>query len=213
MRVVSFVNRKGGCGKSTLALNLAVTAARRGERVAILDLDPQATVSGWFDSRGNDRADTPCLIEATRVDTGLERLAEDGFTLVLIDTWGLNGADTVGAVRLSDLCLVPIRPSVADVRATMPTIRALTVSGASYALVINQAPPRQPSKLPCRPNEGAVLPATLGSRVDVQYAFAMGLGVDEYAPNGKAASEVAALWSTVRDRMDACLAADTRLRA
>ena len=208
MHVVSIVNQKGGVGRSTLAVNLAVTAARRGLRVAIVDLDPQATVSGWWETRRGEVDPIIVLSAPATLDSGLERLAAEGCGLAVLDTRGVNGVDTLAAVRASDFCLVPLRPSVADVRATMPTVRALTVSGAAYGLVVNQAPPRLSARLPGRPVEGPVLPASIGARIDFQYAFAMGLGVDEYAPDGKAAREMADLWDVVRRR----LAADTEER-
>jgi chromosome partitioning protein len=212
MRVITFVNQKGGVGKSTLAINLAVTAARRGERVAVLDLDPQSTTTGWCETRPADAATVSRVGHGSTLDAGLARLAGDGVTVAFVDTTGLTGVDTRRAIQRSDLVLVPIRPSVVDVRATMPTVRALTVSGARYALVINQAPARLSSRMPCgSAAEGPVLPVTLGARIDYQYAFAKGLGVDEFAPGGKASQEVAALWTQVQARL--AEAAETRLRA
>jgi chromosome partitioning protein len=212
MLVITFVNQKGGVGKSTLAINLAVTAARRGDRVALLDLDPQSTTTGWCETRPGDAAAITCVGHGTTLDAGLSRLGGSGATIALVDSTGLTGVDTRRAIQRSDLVLVPIRPSVVDVRATMPTVRALTVCGARYALVINQAPARLSARASCGSTEGPVLPVTLGARIDYQYAFAKGLGVDEFAPNGKAALEVAELWAQIRTRL-AEAAAETRLRA
>ncbi len=60
MRVISFVTQKGGTGKSTLAVNLAVTAEANGERVCILDLDPQGTSAAWYETRA---AETPSVLD------------------------------------------------------------------------------------------------------------------------------------------------------
>jgi chromosome partitioning protein len=202
MRVISFLTQKGGTGKSTLALNLAVTAQRCGERVVVIDLDPQGTAASWHKTR---RSETPALIEHTEVgilaDT-LRRLSAGGFSLALIDTPGTDSPVTHGAMCAADLCLVPVRPSEADVRATMPTVRALSALRRPYALVINQAPARLAAPAPLRLDDfGPVLPIVMAARVDHQYAYALGLGVQEYAPEGKATAEVVELWRAVRNRM------------
>ena len=64
MKVISFTNQKGGAGKSTLAINLAVAAERAGEKVCIVDLDPQGTIGNWYNIRTSE---TPLpLAVATR---------------------------------------------------------------------------------------------------------------------------------------------------
>ena len=103
---------------------------------------------------------------------------------------------------VADLCLVPVRPSEADVRATMPTIRALSAMARPYALVVNQAPARQVGRAPLRlVDDGPVLPVVIAARVDHQYAYAVGQGVAEFAPEGKATAEMVELWRAVRLRM------------
>lgn len=198
MRVISFVTQKGGTGKSTLALNLAVTAQLSGERVVVIDLDPQGTAASWHQTR---KSETPIAIEHTEavmLDDTLRRLAASGVTLALIDTPGTDSAVTRGAMCAADLCLVPVRPSEADVRATMPTIRALSALGRTYALVVNQAPARLASNAPLRlVDDGPVLSVVIAARVDHQYAYAVGQGVAEFAPEGKAAAEIVELWHAV----------------
>lgn len=202
MRVISFLTQKGGTGKSTLALNLAVAAELSGERVVVVDLDPQGTAASWHQSRGSE---TPVLIwhtEAGSIDETIQRLSEGGFTLVLIDTPGTENSVTRGAMCAADLCLVPVRPSEADVRATMPTVRTLSALGRNYALVVNQAPARLVSNAPLRiVDDGPVLPVVIAARVDHQYAYALGQGVQEFAPEGKAAAEIIELWRAVQIRM------------
>src|SRR5687767_1846887 len=109
---------------------------------------------------------------------------------------------TSASMCAADLCLVPVRPSEADVRATMPTIRALSALARPYALVVNQAPARLAAHAPLRLDDfGPVLPVVMAARVDHQYAYALGLAVQEYAPEGKATAEVVELWRAVRNRM------------
>ena len=129
-----------------------------------------------------------------------------GFTLAIIDTPGSDSHATRGAMRAADLCLVPVRPSEADLKATEPTIRALTALTRPFALVINQAPTSRQVRLTGAVNMrlrafGDVAPTALAARIDHQYAYALGLGAMEFASKGKAATEVAELWSWCKKKM------------
>lgn len=218
MRVISFVTQKGGTGKSTLAVSLAVVAEASGEKVCILDLDPQGTSAGWYETR---LAETPAVLDHGQVDDlqrTLKRLETAGFTLVILDTPGNDSHATRGAMRAADLCLIPVRPSEADVKATMPTIRALNGMGQDFALVINQAPVNKQARLTAAvvmrmSTEGVVLPLSIANRVDHQYAYALGQGVSEYGPDGKAAAEIADLWAGCRKRLEVKNAASQTQRS
>ena len=65
MRVVSLVTQKGGSGKTTLCLNLAVAAEQAGVRCLIVDLDPQGTAEAWYQDR---EAATPRLVRGEAAD-------------------------------------------------------------------------------------------------------------------------------------------------
>eukprot|EP01035_Chromulina_nebulosa_P011079 gene11079-14824_t len=125
MRVISLVTQKGGSGKSTVAINLGVAAEQSGERVLLLDCDPQQTLSKWAERR---TADTPLfepVTSAADLDATLA-LAEDGdFTLVIIDTPGISAPIVNAVIARSDYCLVPTRTSPADLEATTTALQAL----------------------------------------------------------------------------------------
>lgn len=207
MNVISFVTQKGGTGKSTLAVSFAVAAETSGERVCILDLDPQGTTASWYDTR---TAETPAVLnhnQAAKLTDILDSLNKAGFTLVVIDTPGIDSHATRGAMRAADLCLIPVRPSEADVKATMPTVSALHAMGQRFALVVNQAPTNRQARLTSAvtmrlSSSGEVAPLALAARIDHQYAYALGQGVTEYAPGSKAAEEVVELWTWCRKRME-----------
>lgn len=207
MNVISFVTQKGGTGKSHLAISLGVVAEASGERVCLIDLDPQRTTADWYQTR---TAETPAALdhnEATKLTETLQGLEQAGFTLVIIDTPGHDSHATRGAMRVADLCLIPVKPSEADVKATMPTLQALHAMGQKFALVINQAPTNRQARLTSAvtmrlSTSGEVVPLAFGNRLDHPYAYALGQGVTEYAPNGKAAQEITQLWSWCRKRIE-----------
>lgn len=203
MRVICLATQKGGTGKSTLAVSLAVAAEADGEKPVVIDMDPQGTSAHWHHMRA---AESPPVLdhnEATSLEPTLAKLGAAGFTLAVIDTPGSDSHATRAAMRAADLCLVPVRPSEADVKATEPTTKALLALGRPFALVINQAPPNRQARLTSAvalrlSTSGTVAPSALAARIDHQYAYALGLGVTEFSPKSKAAAEIADLWAWCR---------------
>lgn len=206
MKIISFVTQKGGTGKSTLALSLAVAAEATGQTVCVLDLDAQGTSFGWYDTRS---AETPAVLSAEQAGNlpeTLKKLAKAGYTLAIIDTAGVDSHATRGAMQAADLCLIPVRPSEADIKATTATVNALTGMGKTFAFILNQTPAARQARLTATVamrlgTSAPVLPVALATRMDHQYAYALGQGVTEYDPNGKAAAEVGELWNACRKKI------------
>ena len=205
MLVIAFVTQKGGTGKSTLAASLAVAAEEVGERVAALDLDPQASLTHWGERRNGE---TP-LVDKTTPDklTGaLTALTKHGYTLAILDTAGIDSPATVAAMRAADIALVPARPSLADIEATKPTYAALSRMGRSYAFVLNQCAPqlkggRVMDAAKALRLLGVLAEPLIALRADHQDAFGLGLGVTEHDPKGKAADEIRGLLQWVKTKV------------
>lgn len=209
MEVLAFVTQKGGTGKSSLAVSLAVAAAERNLKAALLDIDPQATATEWGRRR---QAVTPVVetIPWSYLDLRLYRLAQDGVDLAIIDTPGSDGTAASAAMQLAQLCLIPVRPSVADIEATKPTLRFLHDKDKPFAFVLNQCPvggrtSRTSNAFRALQLISGVCDATLAFRSDHMDALAAGLGVTEWAPGGKAAAEMRSLldWTLAKLRRSA----------
>ena len=212
MRSIAFLSQKGGVGRTTLAASLAVAAAGAGERVVALDLDPQASLVSWGERRKAANTPNKLVIEPLESErlpllhAILAGLAEVGFTIAVFDT-AANSATARLVALAADICLLPTRPTRLDVDVTAATFRAACLAERKAALLVNQCPPAYPS---LRTSEAAkaltrfaVLAApTLGARMDFQDAIAIGLGVTEYACEGKAALEIEALWAWIRAQLD-----------
>lgn len=206
MHVISFVTQKGGTGKSTLAINLAVTAEKAGEKVCLLDLDPQRTSADWYEGRA---AETPAVVAGEDVPDlpqALKALDKAGYTLAIIDTQGVDTHGTRGAMGAADLCLIPVRTSEADIKATKATVSALQGMGKEFAFVLNQAPAQPRARLTAAVSlrlstSAPVAPLAIAARMDHQYAYALGQGVAEFEPDGKAAQEIESLWTWCRKKL------------
>ena len=205
MRTIALATQKGGPGKSTLAIGLAVAAMQLGERVSLLDTDRQGTVANWRGRRSLPEPAVEWVEDEYALQRSIRRLANKGCTLAIIDTPGTNDMSVAAALRAADLCLIPARPSVADIEATHPTLYMIRKLGKDFAFVLNQAPARNR-----RPSEAAAALHKIGvlalpyivERNDHQDALGVGLAASEFAPEGKAAEEVRALWAWVKCRLE-----------
>ena len=143
MKAITFVTQKGGSGKSTICISLAIAAQEAGASVCILEMDRQATVSDWVEHRQSDTPEV-AQIDATRLDEIMQRLQGSAYDYVFIDTPGVDSPGTLSAIRAADLCIIPCRPTPADLRAFRPTLAARTFTlvraSAANALARNRNP-------------------------------------------------------------------------
>ena len=124
------------------SVGLAVVAMEDGERVSILETDPQGTISYWSSRRSNPEPAVERITNRFRLERALRDLKQKGYTLVIIDTPGSDSDVVTEAIRLADLCLIPAKPSQADIEAAYPTLKATHKFDRKFAFVLNQAPVR-----------------------------------------------------------------------
>lgn len=194
MKTIAIVCQKGGSAKTTTALNLAVEAMAHGLEVAIIDLDPQVSACDWKDIRG----EAPPVVASTPVphlERSLKALEANGADLVIIDTAGKTNDAASSAARLADLVLIPLQPSIADLKTLTSTLDLVRLAGGKKLLAIlarvKAVGTRHTDAIEWLKSVGLdVCPATIGERVTYQDAWAQGLAVCEAEPNGKAAQEI-----------------------
>lgn len=206
MRTLALLSQKGGSGKSTLAVHLAVLAQASGLRTVLVDLDPQRSAAGWWETRS---APTPELVETTpdELRGTLEAARADGVGLCVVDTRPSAGADTAAAAALADLVLIPTRPAIFDLRAIGATVEIVAKAKAPAFIVLNTVPaPRGLGLAAVTADARRVLAAeyaiplasvAIGQRVALAHALNDGRAVTEFDPHGKAAREMSQLWKAV----------------
>ena len=116
MRVILVANPKGGSGKSTLSINLAGYLASAGRRVAMLDLDRQKSATQWLAIRGAGLPEIDLLREGQKGDSDW---------LIIDSPAGLHGKNLERALKLAHKVVVPIAPSLFDIRASQEFLAAL----------------------------------------------------------------------------------------
>ena len=193
MHVIAVIAQKGGTGKTTMTLALAVAAQLAGKVAAVIDLDPQATASNWSDRR---QADSPVVVstQPARLPHVLKSAEESGAALVLIDTPPRAEQAALAAAKAADLILIPCRPAIYDLETVSTTLELIRIAGEKpVAAVLNGVPPRGSKKDQAeeviRELGVPVCPASFGWRAAFSDAGAVGQTAQEYDPSSKSATE------------------------
>jgi chromosome partitioning protein len=206
MQTIALIAQKGGTGKTTLALAIAVAAEQAGLDTLIVDLDPQATACNWGDRRP---ADSPLVIDAqpARMAQALERARGGGISLAVIDTPARSEQAALAAAKLADLIIIPCRPQIYDLETIMNTRELIALAGNKSALVVLNAIPargdrQDQARKAIEAMDLPVCPVTLGSRAAFGDAGTLGQTALEYDPRGKAAEEIRQLYKYISRLLD-----------
>lgn len=201
-KVITIAQQKGGSGKTTLAVNLAISFAASGLRVALLDTDPQGSLGRWFMAR-RDRLGDPGLDLSTASAWGVsyecEKLRKTN-DIIIIDTPPKVDADLRPALRAADLVLIPVASSHVDLWATEGVLDLAERESKPATIILNRA------KIGTRLAEdvaqaaarlsATVATARLGQRVVFAETLGNGLAAAEVGKSA-ASAEVAALMAEV----------------
>jgi chromosome partitioning protein len=211
MQTIVLATQKGGSGKSTLAIGIALAAIQAGHTVRLIETDPQGTLSNWQSRRPYAEPIVEPVYVAADVEQRLQTLERDGVTLAIVDTSGGLSAATTSAIRHADLCLIPARPSIADIEATASTLSIVRAWNKPFAFILNQTPIRGQRLTNAATTLGdeaaldisdVVAKPFIVMRNDHQDALSAGLAVTEYAPASKSAEEINGLWQWVDAKLN-----------
>ena len=209
MKVLTLIAQKGGTGKTTLAVHLAVIAMQAGKSVVLVDMDPQHSAADWW----RERADMfPELVECTDAELPavLKAAKADKVDLVVIDTAPHAEAASATAAKVADLALIPTRPAILDLRAIGATVDIVRRVKTRAAIVLNSCPPPRgvgeagivhEARLGLKEYGLPVCPVAVTQRAALSHALIDGRAVTEFEPSGKAARELSALWAWIEGEM------------
>jgi chromosome partitioning protein len=200
---IAVVNTKGGVGKTTLTAALAVRAAQESERVALVDMDPQKSLVGWWVRRG--KTESPRIFEgaATAADA-IEALYLDGWDWVFLDGPPAFLAVIQECIAAADFTLIPVRPSMVDLLATQDAVSLARDASASYLVVFNDVGAREKLVDSARAMlAGAKVPVAATQIVHrVSHITSMTVGKSAAEVNGgrdrQAKDEIEKLWMEVK---------------
>ncbi len=119
MKTILIVNPKGGCGKTTLSVNIAGYLANRGQKVALLDMDRQQSAALWVATRPEDLPPVRALKYNTEQDSSFDWMVVDSAA-------GLSGSNLAySIINKANQIIVPITPSLFDLQASNDFLQAL----------------------------------------------------------------------------------------
>ena len=205
MQTIVVVSQKGGTGKTTIAVHLAVAAELAGKAAVVIDLDPQASAAAWRDLR---EAEGPAVesVQPARLGVTLKAAADAGADFAVIDTPARSENAALEAVRAADLALIPCRPGFFDTAAMSFTANLLKLAGKPGFVVFSQVPSRAGS-LVAEVTEAlttyglTAAPPAIHLRAAYSHAIPGGQSAQEYEPKGKAAAEVVALYQWLQKQL------------
>jgi chromosome partitioning protein len=194
VKIISFISQKGGVGKTTLAIHLAVSFAAEGLNVIVLDLDPQASAAEWKDFRDQEMP-AVIAIPSSRLPKVLKELEGRGADIVILDTAPHSEGTALDAGRAADLILVPCQPSIMDLRAMRKTADLLRHVNKPTFAVLNGVSVQGSAALGTeraieKEFKIKVCPIRIGDRVAFSRCLISGLSAQEFEPEGKASTEV-----------------------
>lgn len=197
MKTLAILAQKGGSGKTTLAVHMAVCAAQRKLKTAILDVDPQGSAFQWNQSRPDDMKLDAIKTDASALAGLLEKARVGGIDLAIIDTAPHSNDAAAIVARLADFVLIPCRPARFDLDAIASTLDIAKVANTPAAVVINAAPRgrlAEEARAALIRQGVIVLETVLHQRAAYSHAVIDGRSVHEYEPKGAAAAEIEELY-------------------
>jgi chromosome partitioning protein len=207
MKTVTIASQKGGVGKSTITIHMAVTAQLSGKDVLIADLDPfSRTLTHWAEGRTKE---LPTVVQAQADDVKAlkEQAKGEGFDLLIFDCPPFVSEAVVDATKISDYTLVPCAPTFPEVQSLLDVIERVH---EPYAVVLNNCQAGSGSfehvktreiRSLVNDAELSIYPGSIVRRVSLQDALAGGKAVVEYEPNSKASLEMKNLWKWVEEQL------------
>ncbi len=196
-KVITVAQQKGGAGKTTVASHIAVALSQKGNRVAVVDIDPQGSLTYWHNIREEALGEgytglTFTSVSGWRVASEISRLKRM-VDYIVVDSPPHTETEARTAIRGADLVVIPVQPSPTDLWATKATLDLAKAERIAVKVVMNRVPANSRLAATIGAQLPELSPITLGNRVLFASALMEGRTATEMDPTSVAAKEVKSL--------------------
>lgn len=196
-KVITVAQQKGGAGKTTVAAHIAVALSQKGNRVAVVDIDPQGSLTYWHGIREKKLGEgyTGLIFNALsgwRVGSEVARLRKQ-CDYIIIDSPPHTETEARTAIRSADLIIIPVQPSPTDLWATKATLELAKAEKIPVKVVLNRVSANSKLAQTIAAELPELAETTIGNRVLFAAALMEGRCATEIDPNSMAAKEIKSL--------------------
>ena len=197
-RVITVAQQKGGAGKTTVTVHLALALAALGEKTALIDIDPQGSLSHWFRLRqealgAGKTGLAVSSVHGWRVSGEIDRLMRE-YSYIVVDSPPHAQTEAKAAIRAAHLVVIPVQPSPLDLWATKPTVDIAKDAKVPSLLLLNRLPIKSPLQEEAErllAEMGVNVAKTrIGNRVGFATSMNEGRGIGELSPKSAGAREM-----------------------
>lgn len=211
-KIITVAQQKGGAGKTTVTAHIAVALSQKGNRVAVVDIDPQGSLTQWHRIREEALGEgytglTFVSVSGWRVASELSRLEKQA-DYIVIDSPPHTETEARQPIRKADLVIIPVQPSPTDLWATKATLDLARAERVPVKVVMNRVPANSRLAAAIAAELPELSPTTLGNRVLFAAALMEGRCATELEPGSVAAKEVKALVSEILEVLNPAEAED-----
>jgi len=197
-KIITFANQKGGSGKSTLSVNLAVLWSNSNYKVAVIDGDAQKSLTYWMEARRKYYGDSDIGIDtypynSHSLESDIKQIKRK-YNFVIIDSPPSITYDTIQIVKNSDKIFVPVLPSPVDLLATIPFLHLAKQERKKALVILNRVMPRarltEAMILRLRYAGAKISRSRVSNKVIFAETFAVGRGVVDISVNTDTSKEI-----------------------
>ena len=184
-KVVAFSNQKGGSGKSTLSANIAVLWSNSGYKVAVIDADPQKSLTYWLSERkkyygADDIGIVSYNFDVRNLSQEIKNIKKK-YDFIIIDSPPAITFETIQIIKASNGIFVPVQPSPLDLMATLPFLKIAREERKKPLIILNRVISRakltEAMVLRLRYSGAKIARSRISSKIIFAETFAVGRGV------------------------------------
>ncbi len=193
-KVITIAQQKGGAGKTTIAAHLATAFSQRGKRVAIIDIDPQGSLTQWHNMReeefGKDYTGMRLVtVSGWRLPSEINMIRRE-VDIIIVDSPPHIQTETKTAIRNSDLVIIPVQPSPMDLWATNSTLELAVTERIPHRVLMNRVVANSKLSKDMEKKFSNLMDTKIANRISFASSMLEGKCITEVSPSSPGAIEI-----------------------